>query len=264
MDVGVVGSGAGGGCLAVVDGDGSSPSLITASSEVELFSPFRKGVVPKAKGIYLAFLDQGVCMAIQKVVISYRFCSERGSTLVRFPRTVAPANDSDLIEQAGECTDKNSVNKVKLSGVCLSNGEWNISDALKCLCNTGYELIMDLWLHWNAKNVQVVLTSIPSAIPNVFNVLQTQLLIRRETDCTCDKGFYESTDLGDCKALPYAPLNENATIVKATYVVISWHRSPDDNGMLRYAVDCFRCKYKKSQELQGVVWPTSAIFSKER
>lgn len=43
MDVGVVGSGAGGGCLAVVDGDGSSPSLIGACSEVELFSPFWKG-----------------------------------------------------------------------------------------------------------------------------------------------------------------------------------------------------------------------------
>ena len=31
--------------------------------------------------------------------------------------------------------------KVKLSGVCLSNGEWNITDAIKCLCKPGYELV---------------------------------------------------------------------------------------------------------------------------
>ena len=58
-----------------------------------------------------------------------------------FPRTVAPANDSDLTEQEGKCTDVNSVNKVKLVSVCLSNGEWNNTDDLMCLCNPGYELV---------------------------------------------------------------------------------------------------------------------------
>ena len=44
--------------------------------------------------------------------------------------------------------------------------------------------------------------------------------------------------------LPQAPLKPNTTVVKATVVVISWHRSPNDvqNGALTYAVDCFRCK----------------------
>ena len=31
------------------------------------------------------------------------------------------------------------------------------------------------------------------------------------------------------------------TVVKATVVIISWHRSPDDSGNITYAVDCFRC-----------------------
>ena len=101
---------------------------------------FRGSVVTKAKGIYLAFLDEGACLTMTKVVIRYRFCPEMGSTLVTFPRTVAPANDSDLIEQVGKCTDINSINKVKLSSVCLSNGEWNITDDLVCLCKVGYEL----------------------------------------------------------------------------------------------------------------------------
>lgn len=102
---------------------------------------FRGSVVTRARGIYLAFLDQGVCITLTKVVISYRYCPERNSTLVTFPKTGAPANDSDLSEQKGKCTDVNSVNKVKLSGVCLSNGEWNITDDLACLCKAGYELV---------------------------------------------------------------------------------------------------------------------------
>jgi len=78
---------------------------------------FYGSVVTKPRSLYLAFLDQGVCIMFTKVVISYRYCPERVSTLVEIPRTVAPANDSDLSEQDGKCTDVNSVNKVKLSGV---------------------------------------------------------------------------------------------------------------------------------------------------
>ena len=74
-------------------------------------------VVTKAKGIYLAFLDQGACMTIKKVVISYRYCAEGVSTLVKFQRTVAPATDVNQTNQAGECTDVNSVSNRKLFGV---------------------------------------------------------------------------------------------------------------------------------------------------
>ena len=100
-------------------------------------------LVTKAQGIYLGFLDQGACIAIQNVTIGYRYCSKNGSTLVEFPRTVAPANDSQLVEQAGKCSDPNSVSKEKLSGVCLTSGEWNITDGLKCRCKEGYELLGD-------------------------------------------------------------------------------------------------------------------------
>ena len=102
---------------------------------------FRGSVMTTARGIYLAFLDQGVCITLTKVVISYRYCPESVSTLVTFPRTVAPANDSDLTEQKGKCTDVNSINKVKLVSVCLSNGEWNKTSNLACLCKAGYELV---------------------------------------------------------------------------------------------------------------------------
>ena len=104
---------------------------------------FYGSVLTKAKGIYLALLDQGACLAIRKFVVRYRFCSETvPSKMARFSRTVAPANDSNLTKQEGECADPNSItkNNKKLFGVCLSNGEWNITDNLACLCNYDYEL----------------------------------------------------------------------------------------------------------------------------
>ena len=94
-----------------------------------------------ARGIYLAFFDQGACLTLTKVIISYRYCPKIASSSVTFPRTVAPVNDSDLMEQEGQCLVINSVNEVKLASVCLSNGEWNNTNNLVCLCKAGYELV---------------------------------------------------------------------------------------------------------------------------
>ncbi|XP_078374592.1 ephrin type-A receptor 4-like isoform X1 [Oculina patagonica] len=202
---------------------------------------FRGSVVTKAKGIYLAFLDKGVCMTLTKVVISYRYCTETGITLVTFPRTVAPANDSYLIEQIGKCTDVNSINKVKLSGVCLSNGKWNITDDLVCLCKAGYQLVNGTIAPLECrecssgshKNTIGNTKCLPCPANSASNA--------ERTACTCDEGFYKLSHVADCKALPQAPLVATTTVVEATHAVIIWHRSPDDNGTLTYAVDCFRC-----------------------
>ncbi|XP_078355574.1 ephrin type-B receptor 3-like, partial [Oculina patagonica] len=160
---------------------------------------FCGSVVTKAKGIYLAFLDQGVCVTMSRVVISYRYCPETGGTFVTFPRTVAPANDSDLVEQIGKCTDVNSINKVKLSSLCLSNGEWNITDDLMCLCKVGYELVNgSLGLECkecpsgeykstisNTKCLQCPVNSASNA---------------ERTACTsCESGFYKLSDMTNCK-----------------------------------------------------------------
>ena len=100
-----------------------------------------KVATKKAGGVYLAFKDQGSCMSLTDVIVSYNYCSEMGGVLVKFNRTVAPVNDSDLVEQIGKCTDINSVNKLKLSSVCLSSGKWNNTVGIECLCKAGYELV---------------------------------------------------------------------------------------------------------------------------
>ena len=104
---------------------------------------FYGSILTKAKGIYLALLDQGACLKIRRFVVRYHFCSKTvASKMVKFSRTVASANESNLTKQEGKCTDANSItkNNKKLFGVCLSNGEWNITDNSTCLCNYGYEL----------------------------------------------------------------------------------------------------------------------------
>lgn len=102
---------------------------------------YRGKMATKARGVYLGFLDRGVCMVIQNVTIGYKFCAEEGGGLVKFPRTMAPVNDSFPEERAGECSDNNSVSEKKLTGVCLSSGKWNITDGLKCLCKKGYQIV---------------------------------------------------------------------------------------------------------------------------
>ena len=116
------------------------PTVLPAHEKPEPYD-YDVKIITKKGGVYLAFLDQGACVSLLSVIVSYNYCSEIGSVLVSFPRTLAPVNDSYLVEQTGRCSDVNSINKVKLSGVCLSSGEWNITDGIKCLCKPGYELV---------------------------------------------------------------------------------------------------------------------------
>ena len=117
-----------------------APTVMPAPGKVEQYD-YDVKIITKKGGVYLAFLDQGACVSISSVIVSYNYCSEIGGVLVSFSRTPAPVNDSYLVEQTGRCSDMNSINKVKLSGVCLSSGEWNITDGIKCLCKPGYELV---------------------------------------------------------------------------------------------------------------------------
>ena len=117
-----------------------APTVLPAPGKMESYD-YDVKIVTKKGGVYLAFLDQGACVSLSSVIVSYNYCSEIDRGLVRFSRAAAPVNDSSLEEQRGRCTDVNSLSKLKLSGVCLSNGEWNITDAIKCFCKPGYELV---------------------------------------------------------------------------------------------------------------------------
>ena len=94
---------------------------------------------PKAKGFYLAFLDKGACVAIYNVRVTYNYCNKNVfNTLVQFPRTVAPFDDTDVTPTEGKCVVVNSVNETQLIGYCDRTGVWNASSDVKCLCEPGF------------------------------------------------------------------------------------------------------------------------------
>ncbi|KAM7434137.1 hypothetical protein ABFA07_015738 [Porites harrisoni] len=235
------------------------PTVLPAHGKTESYD-YDVKIITKKGGAYLAFLDHGACVSISSVIVSYNYCSEIGGVLVSFSRTPAPVNDSYLVEQTGSCSDVNSINEVNLSGVCLSSGEWNITDGFKCLCKPGYELV-----NGSEGNVLECSECLKGFYKSVANNSKCDECPTNSTSntgrtgCLCNDGFYKKSGLhvAPCKALPAAPLYANATVVKATYVVIKWERSPDDSdGKLRYVVDCFSCKSSKYKDCNEACGPS--------
>ena len=84
------------------------PTVLPAHEKTEPYD-YDVKIITKKGGVYLAFLDQGACVSLSSVIVSYNYCSEIDRGLVRFSRAAAPVNDSSLEEQTGRCTDVNSV-----------------------------------------------------------------------------------------------------------------------------------------------------------
>ena len=104
---------------------------------------FKSSIAVSKKIMYFAFLDTGACFVFRRVKISYKFCpGEIQGQLVRFPKTIAPFNDSHPAYAEGECSVKNSKNKTRLLAACTSSGEWNSSGhVVHCYCKPGYGFV---------------------------------------------------------------------------------------------------------------------------
>lgn len=94
-------------------------------------------VLVKGKYILLSFHNYGACCVLYSVKVSYNICpgGSLTSSLVRLPRTVAPASDSELNRIQGSC-EKDAVHiPGSLFVNCQSDGEWN-TDGLqgRCVC----------------------------------------------------------------------------------------------------------------------------------
>ena len=89
----------------------------------------------KEKYIVLAFHDQGSCSLLLSVAVKYYFCPETVHVggLVKLPRTIAPANNSESV--VSNCTN-NAVHEQGILKVnCQSDGVWNLSSLNgRCIC----------------------------------------------------------------------------------------------------------------------------------
>jgi len=93
-------------------------------------------------GFYIAFYDQGACLTLHSIQITYYVCPERVKylELVKFPKSTSSVDDS-MASQArveGTCSDANAKNTTALVAVCTSKGRWKLNGNVKCMCNAGY------------------------------------------------------------------------------------------------------------------------------
>ena len=118
----------------------SSSNIFRA--EVEL--PLRSA---STSGIYLVFRDQGACVSLLSVRVSYTLCSAQVNKLAIYPRTPTGTNLTDLVQRTGSCV-LNAEAKSTPFAYCQTNGNWFFvsgsdettanSGGNMCFCRPGF------------------------------------------------------------------------------------------------------------------------------
>lgn len=124
------------------DGSTTSPSTHSAAgapnvfqTEVEL--PLRTS----KRGVYLVFRDQGACVSLLSIKVSYSLCPAQVNNLAWFPKTPSGANLTDLVQKTGKCV-LNSQSKLTPIAYCQTNGNWFFIESKEpgssCVCSPGF------------------------------------------------------------------------------------------------------------------------------
>ena len=95
--------------------------------------------------VFLAIHDQGACLKINSVLVTYSVCPKRTlpNSLVVLPQTMAPTDESETVKVVGECTDHSESTSLELEAICKSNGDWLRAEngTGVCLCKPGWEKV---------------------------------------------------------------------------------------------------------------------------
>ena len=94
------------------------------------------------KYLVLGFRDQGACIQLHSVKVSYNVCPEDTlrKSLIHLTKTIAPSNDSESIIVKGSCISGSVHMKGSLNVPCKSSGEWNASGLEgRCVCKEDME-----------------------------------------------------------------------------------------------------------------------------
>ena len=95
--------------------------------------------------VFLAIHDQGTCLTINSVLVTYSVCPKRTlpDSLVVLQQTMAPANESETVKVVGKCSDNSESTSLELEAICKSNGDWLRADngTGVCLCKPGWEKV---------------------------------------------------------------------------------------------------------------------------
>ena len=115
----------------------------------------RLGPLTKA-GFYLAFQDQGACMALLSLHLFYKKCAQQTVNLTYFPETVPREL---VVPVAGSCVaDAMPAPGPSPSLYCREDGQWAEQPVTGCSCNAG--------LPWNPLDLHLpCLSKNPLQIP---------------------------------------------------------------------------------------------------
>lgn len=195
------------------------------------------------RGIYLAFQDQGACVALLSVTLSYNYCPDIVNDGALFKKTPAPLISRAHISVIGHCFNGASEypRNSSISLTCLSSGQWLARDTAKCLCDTGYELVGDTCSECNTGYYKDTISNgkcvpcPPYSEPN-----------SSRDSCPCKQGFYRApkdASNESCSAPPSAPRDINISFLSDDIVMVAWSRPAFDGGRvdLEYNLHCSAC-----------------------
>ena len=92
-------------------------------------------------GFYLAVVDRGTCIVINRLVVFYYICPAETVNLVTRPRTLAPPVGT--LQVTAECVENaRPASGDSLTLICLSAGEW-LDSPNGCVCVPGFTLSPD-------------------------------------------------------------------------------------------------------------------------
>ena len=107
----------------------------TVNGTIQMNSTMDVLFTTEERGLYLALLDQGTCIVIQRVLVFYEgiVCQGNQTHLIEHPEVFAP---QEMV--VGRCI----ANSYTLNGSdpvlhCTNEGDWGV--VVPCLCGAGYE-----------------------------------------------------------------------------------------------------------------------------
>ncbi|KAM8974066.1 ephrin type-B receptor 4 [Pelodytes ibericus] len=194
-----------------------------------------------APGFYLAFQDQGACMALLAVRVFYRQCPAVVASLATFPETVS---EGLVVSAEGNCVDgaEGSLGR-RPTMYCREDGEWAKPAAGECVCLAGRE----------EKEGRTKCTACPAGTfkPSVGEMpcqpcpLHSLTTAPGATVCGCKGGYYRAPAdpaTAPCTTTPSAPRSIVAH-VNGSIVDLDWSEPLDSGGRgdLYYEVQCMEC-----------------------
>ena len=91
-------------------------------------------------GMYLALVDEGTCVSISRLVVSYTVCLAQNLDLISYPQTIAPTlnNIADKLVPVSCVEGASSTEAESLE--CNIGGLWGSMGTTVCQCDSGYQL----------------------------------------------------------------------------------------------------------------------------